>query len=73
MTTSIQTSRIQNSFGYRRYRRANGIWNVIINCEDGSYYEHEVEAATESEAHMKADTLAQGNYCDVIYVEVYRA
>ena len=71
MTTVIQTSEITRQ-GYRRNGRANAIYNVVVNAEDGNYQEFEVEAASDAEAHAKADAIASGSMIDVTYVEVYK-
>lgn len=72
MTSVIQTSAINSQLGYRRYRRAGGIYNVVVNAEDGNYKEYEIEASSEAEAHAKADALAQSSMIDVTYIEVYK-
>jgi hypothetical protein len=70
MTTTIQTSAINIQLSHRS-RRTNA-YSIIINGEDGNYQEYEVEAASDREAHAKADSLAQENMIDVTYVEVYK-
>ena len=69
MTTTIQTSVID--FQVKHYRRQS-TYSVIVNGEDGNYQEFEIEAASESEAHRRADAIAQECMIDVTYVEVYR-
>ncbi len=69
MTTTIQTSVID--FQFKHYRRQS-TYAVIVNGEDGNYQEFEIEAASEAEAHSKADAIAQQCMIDVTYVEVYR-
>lgn len=70
MTTSIQTSTF-SSFTTRR-NRGSHLYSVIVNAEDGNYQEYEVEAASDAEAHNKANTIAQSSMIDITYVEVYR-
>jgi hypothetical protein len=72
MTTIFQTSAINSQFGYRRNRRASNIYSVVINAEDGNYQEFEIEASSETEAHAKADSIAQSSMIDVTYIEVYK-
>ena len=72
MTTNIQTSAISLQTGFRSSRRTSGIFSVVVNGEDGNYQEYEIEAASEAEAHAKADSIAQDSMIDVTYVEVYR-
>lgn len=70
MTTSIQTSAFDFQTISRRKRTA--LYSVIVNGEDGNYQEFEIEAGSESEAHQKADSIAQECMIDVTYVEVYK-
>lgn len=72
MTTVIQTSAITSRQGFRRYGRANAIYNVVVNAEDGNYQEFEIEAASDEEAHAKADAIAMGTMTDVTYIEIYK-
>ena len=71
MTATIETSDF-NTWHTRSRRRVRNIYSIVINGEDGNYQTFEVEASSESEAHRKADSLAQQCMVDVIYVEVYR-
>ena len=60
------------SFGQSRSRRqvSSNLYRVIINGEDGEYYEYDsIEAESFSEACRKA--LAHG-MMDVQYIEVYQ-
>ncbi len=72
MTTLVQTSEIKAQFTTRRNRRAAGLYNIVVNGEDGNYQEFEIEASSEAEAQSKADSIAQSCMIDVTYVEVYR-
>lgn len=72
MTTNIQTSAISLQTGFRSSRRTSGIFSVVVNGEDGNYQDYEIEAASEAEAHAKANVIAQESMIDVTYVEVYR-
>lgn len=69
MTTSIQTSAFNTQFN-RRNR--NHTYQIVVNGEDGNYKEYEIEADSESEARIKADSIAQNCMIDITYVEVYR-
>ena len=71
MTTVIQTSAISLQT-WRRNGRANAIYQVIVNAEDGNCQEFEIEAASEAEAHAKADAIAMASMTDVTYIEVYK-
>ena len=70
MTTSIQTSAFNIQTSSRSRRAAS--YSVVVNGEDGNYKEFEIEAASESEARQKAESLAQSCMIDITYVEVYR-
>jgi len=70
MTTSIQTSAFNFQNVSRRRRTTN--YQVIVNGEDGNYKEFEIEAASDNEAHLKADAIAQECMIDVTFVEVYK-
>lgn len=70
MTTSIQTSAF-SSFTTRRNSRTH-TYSVVVNAEDGNYQEYEIEAASDAEAHSKANAIAQSSMIDITYVEVYR-
>jgi hypothetical protein len=72
MTTVYQTSAITSQQGFRRHGRANSIYQVVVNAEDGNYQEFEIEAASEAEAHAKADAIAMGTMTDILYIEVYK-
>lgn len=69
MTTTIQTS-VYNNFSTHRSRRS--LYAIVVNAEDGNYQEYEIEAASEAEAHSKANAIAQSSMIDITYVEVYR-
>jgi hypothetical protein len=46
---------------------------VIVNCEDGEYYEYEVEADTFAKATEIAENMALDLMADITYIEVYKA
>lgn len=71
MTHIIQTSALNTQFTHSR-RRESSIYSIIVNGEDGNYQEFEIEAATEQEAHRKAESIAKQCMIDVTYVEVYK-
>ena len=50
MTQSVQTSVFTHSRLYGKRYYPGNIYNVVINCEDGEYYEYEVEADTFAKA-----------------------
>ncbi len=70
MTTTIQTSAFDIQTVSRRKRFT--LYTVVVNGEDGNYQEFEIEASSDSEAHSKADSIAQSCMIDVTYVEVYK-
>ena len=61
------------TFGARqhRYTYSNNLYKVVINGEDGEYYEYEVEADSHSEASRQGEELARG-MVDIQYIEVYK-
>jgi hypothetical protein len=54
----------------RRYAHSSNLYRVVINCEDGEFYEYEVEADSHSQASSIGESLA-GNLMDIQYIEVY--
>jgi hypothetical protein len=46
---------------------------VVVNCEDGEYYEYEVEADTFAEATKQAEDMALDLMADITFIEVYKA
>ena len=62
------------SFGQSRSRHqvSSNLYRVVINGEDGEYYEYDsIEAESFSEACRKGQALAHG-MMDVQYIEVYQ-
>lgn len=69
MTATTQTSVISTHTWRRRH--SQDIYNVIVNGEDGSFQEFEVEASSFAEAEAKADRIAHESMTDITYIEVY--
>ncbi len=61
------------SFGRRSYSymTSNNLYRVVVNGEDGEYYEYEVEADSFSDASRQGESLAAG-MVDVQFIEVYQ-
>ena len=62
------------SFGQSRSRHqvSSNLYRVVINGEDGEYYEYDsIEAESFSEACRKGQALGHG-MLDVQYIEVYQ-
>ena len=61
------------SFGPSRSRHevSSNLYKVIVNGEDGEYYEYDVEANSFAEASRKGENLARG-IVDIQYIEVYQ-
>ena len=61
------------SFGPSRSRHqvSSNLYKVVVNGEDGEYYEYDVEANSFSEASCKGENLARG-FVDIQYIEVYQ-
>lgn len=50
---------------------SNNLYRVVVNGEDGEYYEYEVEADSFSDASRQGESLAAG-MVDVQFIEVYQ-
>ena len=61
------------SFGSRKhsYMTNSNLYRVVVNGEEGEYYEYEVEADSFSDASRQGECLAAG-MPDVQYIEVYQ-
>ena len=73
MTQNVQTSVFTHSRLYSKRYYAGNIYSVVINCEDGEYYEYEVEADTFAEATKQAEDMALDLMADITFIEVYKA
>ena len=61
-------------FGTRssRHSRINNLYQVIVNGEDGEYYDWEIEADSYGEASAKGEEFARDLLVDIQYIEVYQ-
>lgn len=63
------------SFGSRKhsysYMTSSNLYRVVVNGEEGEYYEYEVEADSFSDASRQGESLA-ASMVDVQYIEVYQ-
>ena len=50
----------------------NNLYNVVVNGENGEYYEWEVEAESYGEASSKGEEFARDLMVDIQYIEVYQ-
>ena len=73
MTQTIQPSVFTRSRLYGKRYFPGNIYNVVVNCEDGEYYEYEVEADTFAEATKQAEDMALDLMADITFIEVYKA
>ena len=73
MTQNVQTSIFTHSRLYSKRYYPGNIYNVVINCEDGEYYEYEVEADTFAKATEIAEGMANDLMADITFIEVYKA
>jgi phosphoribosylformylglycinamidine (FGAM) synthase PurS component len=73
MTQNVQTSLLSHSRIYSEQSYPGNIYNVVINCEDGEYYEYEIEADTFAQATEIAEQMANDLMADITYIEVYKA
>ncbi len=72
MTQTVQTSVFNHSRLYSKRNYPGNIYNVIVNCEDGEYYEYEVEADTFAKATEQAEQMAMDLMADITFIEVYK-
>ena len=54
-----------------RYMTSSNLYRVIVNGEEGEFYEYEVEADSFSDASRQGESLAAG-MVDVQFIEVYQ-
>ena len=72
MTQNVQTSIFTHSRLYSQRMFPGNIYNVVVNCEDGEYYEYEVEADTFAKATEQAEQMAMDLMADITFIEVYK-
>ena len=72
MTQNVQTSVFTRSRLYSKRSYPGNIYSVVVNCEDGEYYEYEVEADTFAQATEIAEGMANDLMADITFVEVYK-
>ena len=59
--------------GIRSHRHINkDLYTVIVNGEEGEYYEYEIEAESYAQASEIAESLAADNLVNIQYIEAYR-
>jgi hypothetical protein len=73
MTQVAQTSVFTHSRLYSKRDYPGNIYSVVINCEDGEFYEYEVEADTFAKATEIAEQMALDLMADITIIEVYKA
>ena len=73
MTQNVQTSIFTHSRLFSKRCYPGNIYSVVVNCEDGEYYEYEVEADTFAEATKQAEDMALDLMADITFIEVYKA
>ena len=73
MTQVAQTSVFTHSRLYNKRTYPGNIYSVVINCEDGEFYEYEVEADTFAKATEIAEQMALDLMADITIIEVYKA
>ena len=72
MTQNVQTSVFTHSRLYSKRCYPGNIYSVVVNCEDGEYYEYEVEADTFAKATEQAEQMALDLMADITFIEVYK-
>ena len=73
MTQNVQTSVFTRSRLYSKRYYPGNIYSVVINREDGEFYEYEVEADTFAQATEIAEGMANDLMADITFIEVYKA
>ena len=73
MTQTVQTSVFTHSRLYSKRYYPGNIYSVVINCEDGEFFEYEVEADTFAQATEIAENMANDLMADITFIEVYKA
>lgn len=73
MTQNVQTSIFTHCRLYNKRQYMGNFYSVVINCEDGEFYEYEVEADTFAEATKIAEDMALDLMADITFIEVYKA
>ena len=73
MTQNVQTSVFTHSRLFSKRCYPGNIYSVVVNCEDGEYYEYEVEADTFAQATEIAEGMANDLMADITFIEVYKA
>ena len=73
MTQNVQTSIFSHCRIYSKRKYMGNIYSVVVNCEDGEFYEYEVEADTFAEATKIAEDMANDLMADITFIEVYKA
>ena len=59
--------------GIRSHSRINkDLYMVIVNGEEGEYYEYEIEAESYTQASEIAESLAADNLVNIQYIEAYK-
>lgn len=72
MVHTIQTSAIPFGYKHSRRQKSSNLYKVVVNGEDGEYYECEVEADSYGEASTMGEEFAMENMVDIQYIEVYQ-
>ena len=71
MTHSIQSSFFTSGRINDHRRYPGNFYTVVVNTEEGEYYEYEIEADTFAEATHQAEEMANSLMTDITYIEVY--
>ena len=71
MVHTTLTAQLHSGIRTRKYVNKN-LYNVVVNGEDGEYYEWEVEAESYGEASSKGEEFARDLMVDIQYIEVYQ-
>ena len=71
MVHTTLTAQLHSGIRTRKYSNRS-LYNVVVNGENGEYYEWEVEAESYGEASAKGEDYARDLMVDIQYIEVYQ-
>ena len=71
MVHTTLTAQLHSGIRTRKFSNRS-LYNVVVNGENGEYYEWEVEAESYGEASSKGEEFARDLMVDIQYIEVYQ-
>lgn len=71
MAPVFTSSSLKSFYGYKHAYHLKGLYQVTIEDFDGESYDYEIEAKSENEASMKAQSIAAANGIDIYNMSIY--